>query len=192
MEPVSPSNPSNAPQDRIRRLNRAVEDESWIRSFLHRVPTCVAATVDDGWPFLNSNLFVYAEEAHAIYLHTAGAGRTRSNIEADGRICLSFSEMGRLLPGAKVTDFSVEYASVIIFGRAVVVTDRGEMRRAFELQLEKYFAHLRSGRDYEPFTEEEMMRAAMYRVDIERWTAKEHREPDDFPGAFRYSPQASV
>lgn len=175
------------PQDRIRRLNRAVEDESWIRGFLHRSPTCVAGTVHDGWPFLNPNLFVYDEAAHAIYLHTAGAGRTRSNIEEDGRITLCVSEMGRLLPSPKVTDFSVEYASVLVFGRAVVVTDRAEMRRAFEFQLEKYFAHLRSGRDYEPFTDEEMMRAAMYRVDIERWTAKEHREPEDFPGAFRYS-----
>ena len=73
-------------------------------------------------------------------------------------------------------------------GRASVVTDPGEIRRAFERQLEKYCSHLKSGADYEPFTDAQMLRAAMYRIDIERWTAKEHREPEDFPGAFWYAP----
>jgi nitroimidazol reductase NimA-like FMN-containing flavoprotein (pyridoxamine 5'-phosphate oxidase superfamily) len=181
MEPASP------PQDPIRRRDRAVEQDAWIRQFLHRAPTCVLATVHEGWPFLNPNLFVFDEPAHVIYVHTGGSGRTRANIEADGRVCVSVFEMGRLLPAAKVTDLSVEYASVTIFGQASVVTDRQESRRAFERQLEKYFPHLESGRDYAPFTDEEMLHAAMYRVDIERWTAKEHREPGDFPGAFRYS-----
>ncbi len=176
------------PQDPIRRRNRAVEEEAWIRDLLHRAPTCVMGTVHEGWPFLNPNLFVFDEAAHALYLHTAGAGRTRSNIEEDGKVCVSVTEFGRLLPGPRAADFSTEYASVIIFGRASVVTDPGEIRRAFERQLEKYCSHLKSGADYEPFTDTQMMRAAMYRIDIERWTAKEHRELEDFPGAFWYAP----
>jgi nitroimidazol reductase NimA-like FMN-containing flavoprotein (pyridoxamine 5'-phosphate oxidase superfamily) len=180
--------PTTAPQIPIRRRNRAVEDEAWICDFLHRVPTCVMGTVHEGWPFLNPNLFVFDEAAHVLYIHTAGSGRTRSNIEEDGRVCVSVTEFGRLLPGAKATDFSTEYASVIIFGRASVVMDPGEIRRAFERQVAKYFSHLKSGVDYQPFTDAEMLRAAMYRIEIERWTAKEHREPEDFPGAFWYTP----
>jgi uncharacterized protein len=180
--------PSGVPQDPIRRRNRAVDDETWIRDLLRRAPTCVMGTVHEGWPFLNPNLFVFDEAADVLYIHTAGAGRTRSNIEEDGNVCVSVSEFGRLLPAEKVTDFSTEYASVIIFGRASIVTDRNEIRRAFERQLEKYFSHLKSGIDYEPFTDADMMRAAMFRIDIERWTAKEHREPDDFPGSFWYAP----
>ncbi|HJX27990.1 MAG TPA: pyridoxamine 5'-phosphate oxidase family protein [Thermoanaerobaculia bacterium] len=177
-----------APQDPVRRKNREIVDEAWIRTFLHRAPLCALGTVHDGWPFINANLFFYDEEAHVIYLHTAGSGRTRSNIEADGKVCVSISEMGRLLPGPRATDFSVEYASVIVFGRANVVTDLAEARSAFERQMAKYAKHLLIGRDYEPFTDEEMMRAAMYRIDIERWIAKQNRQPDDFPGAFLYSP----
>lgn len=180
--------PSAPPQDPIRRRNRAVGDETWIRDLLHRAPTCVLGTVHEGWPFLNPNLFVFDEAAHVIYLHTAGSGRTRSNIEEDGKVCVSVTEFGRLLPGPKATDFSTEYASVIIFGRASIVTDPSEIRRAFERQLGKYFSHLKPGVDYEPFTDPEMMRATMYRIAIERWTAKEHLEPEDFPGAFRYTP----
>jgi nitroimidazol reductase NimA-like FMN-containing flavoprotein (pyridoxamine 5'-phosphate oxidase superfamily) len=165
-----------------------VEDETWIRSFLQGAPTCTLATVHDGWPFLNPNLFVFDEAAHVLYVHTAGTGRTRSNIEQDGRVCVSVSEMGRLLPAVKVTDYSVEYASVVIFGEATIVSDPAEARWVFERQLEKYFPHLRMGRDYETFTDQEMMRAVVYRIDIQRWSAKRHREPDDFPGAFPYAP----
>ena len=183
------TNRTSAPNHPVRRRNRAVEDEAWIRRFLHRAQTCVLATVHDGWPFLNPNLFVFEEAAHIIYIHTAGVGRTRSNIEEDGRVCVSVSEMGRLLPGPKATDYSVEYASVVIFGRATIISDRAEARRVFERQLEKYFPHLQPGRDYEPFTDDEMMRAVVYRIEIERWSAKQHQEPEDFPGAFLYMPR---
>lgn len=171
----------------VRRKDRAVLDEAWIRAFLHRAPTCTLGTVHEGWPFLNSNLFLFDEAAHAIYIHTAGAGRTRSNIEGDGRVCISVSEMGRLLPAEKVTDFSLEYAGVVIFGRATVVTNLDEVRSALQGQLDKYFPHLRPRRDYAPFTDEEMARATVYRIDIEKWSAKEHQQPEGFPGAFRYA-----
>lgn len=176
------------PEDasRVRRRDRAVADEAWIRAFLRRAPICTLGTVHEGWPFLNSNLFLFDESAHALYIHTGGAGRTRSNIEGDGRVCVSVSEMGRLLPAEKVTDFSLEYASVVIFGRARVVNDLDEARAALQGQLDKYFPHLRPHRDYVPFTNDEMARATVYRIDIDEWSAKEHREPEEFPGAFRY------
>ena len=181
---MSSTLPEGATQ--VRRRNRTVTDETWIRDFLHRAPLCTLGTVHEGWPFLNSNLFLYDEAAHVIYLHTAGTGRTRSNIEADGRVCISVSEMGRLLPGEKVTDYSVEYASVVIFGQARVVADPQEARAVLQGQLDKYFPHMRPGRDYAPFTDEEMGRATIYRVDIESWSAKTLQEPEDYPGAFRY------
>jgi hypothetical protein len=181
MNPVLPEDAS-----RVRRQGRAVVDEAWIRAFLHRAPTCTFGTVHEGWPFLNSNLFLFDEAAHALYIHTGGAGRTRSNIEADGRVCVSVGEIGRLLPAEKAADFSLEYASVVIFGRATVVTGPDEIRGALQGQLDKYFPHLRPHREYEPFTDGEMARATVYRVDIEEWSAKEHREPEGFPGAFWY------
>lgn len=170
----------------VRRRNREVVDESWIRDFLARAPMCTVATVHGEQPFLNSNLFLYDADAHVVYFHTAGEGRTRTNIEANGRVCISVSELGRLLPAAKVTDYSTEYASVTIFGNARVVTDPAEEWSVLERQLRKYFPHKEPGRDYEPFTDREMSRAAIYRIEITEWSAKQHREADDFPGAFRY------
>lgn len=53
---------------RVRRADRAVTDKVWIRARLENAAMGFLATVSDGQPFLNSNLFVYDPAAHAIYL----------------------------------------------------------------------------------------------------------------------------
>ncbi|MDP7260267.1 MAG: pyridoxamine 5'-phosphate oxidase family protein, partial [Anaerolineales bacterium] len=136
----------------VRRKDRA-KDDVWIRELLQRAPFGVLATVSEGQPFVNSNLFVYAEAAHAIYVHTAHVGRTPANIECEERVCFSVSEMGRMLPAEHALKFSVEYAGVTVFGRARVLSDAEEKRYGLQLLLDKYFPHLRSGRDYRAITD---------------------------------------
>ncbi len=170
----------------VRRQDRAVSDEAWIKAFLHRAPYGVLATSHKGQPFINSNLFVYDEAANAIYLHTARVGRTPANIEANGRVCFSISEMGRLLPADVALDFSVEYAGVTVFGTATVLTDEAEQRHALQMLLDKYFPHLRPGEDYRAITPEELRQTATYRLDIEQWSGKQKQVEAGFPGAFFY------
>ena len=47
------------------------------------MPVGALATIHDGQPFINSNLFVYDEQAHCIYMHTARVGRTQANVERE-------------------------------------------------------------------------------------------------------------
>lgn len=174
------------PFHRVRRADRAVEDEGWIRALLRRAPFGALATLAGGQPFINTNLFVFDEAGHAIYLHTAREGRTRTNLERDDRVCFSVSEMGRLLPADTALEMSVEYAGVVVFGRGRIVADLAEARRGLQLLLDKYCPHLRPGRDYRPITDEELSRTSVYRVDILSWSGKKKEAPADFPGAFHY------
>ena len=170
----------------VRRRDRAVGDDVWIRDQLRRAAFGTLATVHDGQPFVNMNIFAYDDERRAIYLHTAKSGRTRTNLEADGRVCFSVGEMGRLLPAKTAKEFSVEYAGVVVFGRATVIDDDAEARHGLQLLLDKYAPHLRPGRDYRPITADELAVTAVYRVQIDQWSGKRKVAPDDFPGAFRY------
>jgi nitroimidazol reductase NimA-like FMN-containing flavoprotein (pyridoxamine 5'-phosphate oxidase superfamily) len=169
-----------------RRKDRAVRDEEWVGDFLRRAAYGYLSTVQDGQPFLNMNIFVYDEARHAIYLHTARTGRTRTNVEADGRVCFGVSSMGRLLPATTALEFSVEYAGVTVFGRASVVSDEAEAKDALQQLLDKYAPHLRPGRDYRATTPEELARTTVFRIDIEQWGGKQKVAPADFPGAFLY------
>jgi len=172
--------PTQEPFNKIRRQDRA-KDDAWIRAFLHRAPFGSMATVHDGQPFIVTRKFAYDEATHAIYLHGAARGRTYDNVQADGRVCFSASEMGRLLPAKRAMDFSVEYSGVVVFGRATIVTDTVEAQRGLQLILDKYFPHLRPGEDYEPATDTDLKVTAVYRIDIESWSGKEKRAETDVP-----------
>jgi len=179
------------PNNQVLRRDRVVEDEGWIEALLGRAALGTLATVHEGQPFINSNLFVYDPAARAIYLHTARAGRTRANIEGDERVCFSVSEMGRLLPADTALEFSVEYAGVTVFGRGAVIADREEGRRALQLPLDKYAPQLRPGRDYRATTDDELARTTVYRVAIDNWSGKKKEAPADFPGAFHYDARSA-
>jgi uncharacterized protein len=174
------------PYAHVRREDRAVNDESWIRALLRRAPVGYLATVYDGQPFINSNLFVYDEERHLIYTHTARSGRTQTNVAQAERICFTVSEMGRLLPAKEALAFSVEYAGVVVFGQAHIIADAAEAEYGLQLLLDKYAPHLRPGQDYRAITAEELKRTAVYRITIDSWSGKKKEVAPDFPGAYFY------
>jgi uncharacterized protein len=175
----------------LRREDRGMSDDTQIRDFLHHAPYGVLAVTHEGQPFLNSNLFVFDEAEHAIYLHTAHVGRTQAIFEAAGAyaeipVCFSTFAMGRLLPADEALEFSVEYEGVTVFGRGRLVTDYPGMRRMLQLLLDKYAPHLRPERDYRPIHDDELKRTAVFRIGIESWSGKKKQVGPDFPGAFVY------
>jgi len=176
----------NQPLTQIRREDRAVTDEAWIKDFLQQAPFGVLAMSHNGQPFVNTNLFAYDEAAHAIYLHTARVGRTPATVTANQQVCFSISQMGRLLPADVALEFSVEYAGVMIFGPANLLTEAAEKEYGLQLLLDKYFPHLHPGQDYRAITPEELKRTAVYRIDIEQWSGKQKQVAEEFPGAFFY------
>ncbi len=176
------------PPNQVRRSDRAMED-AWIVELLHRAGHGALATVHEGQPFINTNLFVYDEAGHVIYMHTGRYGRTRSNVETYERVCFSVSEIGRLLPADEALEFSVEYAGVTVFGTSRIIEGE-EAERGLQLLLDKYAPHLKPGRDYRPTTPEELKRTSVYRIDIESWSGKRKQAESDFPGAFFYGQPA--
>lgn len=172
-------------RSKVRRSDRAVTDDAWIVDYLQRAPLGFFATSVEEQPFINSNLFVYDAKAHAIFFHTARKGRTRSNVADGADVCFTVAEMGRLLPADTALEFSVEYRSVVVFGRAMVVRDQGAATAALQALLDKYSPHLTPGEDYRPPVEEELKRTSVFRLDIESWSGK-MKKVGAFAGAFTY------
>jgi len=171
------------PRTEVRRRNRAVEDEAWIRAVLHAAPAGVLATADGGQPFVNSNLFVYDEGEHVIYLHTAARGRTRTTVLEHPAAAFTVFEIGRLVPAPLAVDFTAEYASVVVFGQLAIVDDPGHKRAVLGRWFTKYWPELAAGRDFVDVTDAEVARTTVYRLAIESWSGKQNRQPADAPGA---------
>jgi hypothetical protein len=94
--------------------------------------------------------------------------------------------MGRLLPAEEAREFSLEYASVVIFGHAEILSENSERRIALQHLLDKYFPHLHPGQDYPELDEKAMIGTAVYKINIKSWSAKRKKAPQDFPGAFKF------
>jgi nitroimidazol reductase NimA-like FMN-containing flavoprotein (pyridoxamine 5'-phosphate oxidase superfamily) len=168
-----------------RRQDRT-KDDAWIVATLQRIPFGFLATEWQGQPFQKPTLFVYEPTDHAIYFHGALEGRMRQNLEANPRASFCVAEMGRLLPADTAMDFGVEYASVVIYGQVIVLTDERATRRGLQILLDRYFPHLKPGEDYHEIIPEELNITTVYCLDIEHWSGKQDASPPDFPGAFTY------
>jgi uncharacterized protein len=170
----------------VRRKDREVTDDAWIAGMLRRAPMACLATVRDGQPFVNSNTFVYDEAAHAILMHTSFRGRTRDNVDRDERVCLTVTEMGRMLPAPRAFNMSVEYSGVVVFGRARIIDDPHEKSAALLQLIAKYYPHLAPETDYALPDDKELALTAVYRIEIDSWSGKKKEVEPDFPGAFTY------
>ncbi len=172
----------------MRRKDRA-KDDAWIQEIVTSAGFCSIATVDGHQPFINTVTFVYDSNEHSIYFHTAKQGRLRGNVDRGSRVCATVAEMGRLLPARTARSFSVEFRSVVMFGRISIIEDLDTGTAAMQLFMDKYFPHLKPGDDYRAIQPHEIEEISIYRIDIEAWSGKEKRADDDAQGAFYWGEQ---
>lgn len=165
------------PINYIRRRERAVEDDDWIRQFLREAQYGLVAHECDGQPFMNPLIFAYDEAAHALYYHTGRKGRIFANVTANPRVCFNACKMQGLIAKAHASAFDVAYESVIVFGRIRIVEDPEEAVTALRALLDKYFPNLRYGEDYTPISPEPLARTAVHCLHIESWSGKRNPPP---------------
>ena len=174
---------------KVRRADRAVTDESWIREQFTQAAFVVIATERAGQPYALPFNFVLAPNERTLYIHTGHAGRFNENVAANNRVALTVARPGRLLPSDRAGAFGSEYASVVAFGKATLVEDMNEKRRALQMLLDRFFPDHHSERDYRPLTAGEIDSTAVYRVDITHWTGKRNEKPDR-TDAIPFRPQS--
>lgn len=158
----------------FQRLPEYQRDDEWIRAFLHVAKVGHIASARDRQPFLNPTTFWFDEDQHQIIFHSNLAGRVRSNIEQNPRVCFEASELGKLLPSNVALEFSLQFRSVIVFGSARLVGDRDEARRVLSGLIHKYFPAMTPGKEFREITDKELKRTSVYAIKIEEWSGKEN------------------
>lgn len=154
------------------RLRDYACDDEWIKNFLAQAQIGHIATRWDEQPFITPTLFWYDSQHHEIYFHSNITGRVRANAERFPEVCFEASQMGKLLPSNVALEFSLQYESVIAFGRIRILDGEDEKRRALYGLIEKYFPEMTPGDHYRPITEKELKRTSAYAISIESWSGK--------------------
>jgi uncharacterized protein len=173
------------PANEQRRPKNALSDE-WVKDFLRRAAIGHVATRWDDQPFITPTSFWYDEAQHAIIFHSNIVGRIRANNERHDQVCFEASEFGEFLPSNVALEFTVQYQSVIVFGKIRVIEDAEEKRRALHGLIAKYYPAMTAGTEYRPITDQELKRTSVYAITIESWSGKrnwpdEAEQSDEWP-----------
>ena len=127
---------SGSPQ--VRRADKLMAEER-ARETLERGFCGRLATVgEDGWPYCVPLLYVCMDGE--IFVHnTRAKGHLRANVDREPRVCFEIDEAGEVFAyGRFECDSTVEYRSVIAFGRIRVVEDLKTRERFFDALMAKY------------------------------------------------------
>lgn len=170
------------PPSQQRREKYAMSDK-WTAEFLSNAQVGHIATRWDGQPFITPTLFWYDPGNKAIYFHSNIVGRVRANAERHPEVCFETFNSGRLLPSNVALEFSLQYESVVVFGKLRIVENRQEQEHALNGMLRKYFPDMQPGREYRPITVEELKRTSVYAIEIESWSGKRNwkKQADQSP-----------
>ena len=171
-----PRDYTDQPPTAYQRNPHLTRNDDWIRSFLKKAKIGHIASSVDGQSFINTSTFWFDEENHQIIFHSNVAGRVRSNIENNPKVSFEASELGRFLPSNVALEFSLQYRSVIVFGRARVVKDTDEARRLLYGLIGKYFPEMTAGKEYREITDKELRATSVYAIEIGSWSGKENWE----------------
>lgn len=158
----------------FQRLPEYKREEDWIRAFLRKAKVGHIASSWDDQPFLTPSTFWFDEENNHIIFHSNISGRVRANFEHNPKVCLEASELGEFLPSNIALEFSLQYRSVLVFGRVNILEDPEGKRAALYGLIQKYFPTMEAGLEYRPITDKELKRTTVYAIEIESWSGKEN------------------
>lgn len=166
---------------KMRRTDREMStEEAW--AFLEKGFSGRLGTADaEGWPYVVPQLYIV--EHGKLYFHsTAAKGHTRSNVEANPKVCFEVDEPGFIFPYGETAqcETSVSFESVVFFGTCRIIEDRQAKLHFYEQFMAKYADPAWERPPVWPLLDA----TTVYEVTVERLTGK--RRPVDIAERFKH------
>lgn len=151
-----------------RRPQRAHYDEVSVFGVLDAGVMAHVGYVIDGQPFVTPT--AYWREGRKLYWHGAAASRMLATVAEGVPVCVTVSFLDGFVVGRSGITHSLNYRSVMAFGRARLVSDPAHKRAAMDDFIDRLYA----GRPVKlrPTTDEELTRIALVEMEIEEASAK--------------------
>ncbi len=165
------------PTDRTRvrrKAERGRYDDATIRSILAEAIVCHVGFVADGRPVVVPTAFAVVGDH--LYVHGAtGNAMVRALASGASEACVTVTLLDGLVLSRSAFHHSVNYRSVMVFGRGEAVTDPSEKRRAVMAIVD----HVVPGRscDTRPPTPEELRATLVVRIPLAEASAKVRTGP---------------
>ena len=117
---------------KLRRFKQAVPEEECIKILENQDAGVLAVIGDGGYPYTVPMNYIYRNGK--IYFHTAKSGHKNDAIMNNEKVSFCVVEKSDIIPD----QFTSDFRSVVVFGKAKIISDLAEMRNAMEIITRKY------------------------------------------------------
>ena len=157
----------------VREAHRGVYDRETAYKILDEGFLCHVGFVADGQPFVIPTS--YGRKDASLYIHGSAASRMLRQMKEAIPVCITVTLLDGLVLARSVFNHSMNYRSVVILGKAVLVDDPAEKLEALRLLSE----HIIPGRwdDARQPNERELKQTSVLRVPIEEFSSKVRTGP---------------
>jgi nitroimidazol reductase NimA-like FMN-containing flavoprotein (pyridoxamine 5'-phosphate oxidase superfamily) len=155
-----------------RHPERGRDDRDLVNAILDEALVCHVGFVADGYPAVIPTL--HARSGDTLYLHGSPASRMLQAAPA-AEICVTVTLLDGVVMARSAFNHSMNYRSVMVFGRPRVVTDPEEKAAAFHALVE----HVAEGRwdEARQPTPSEMTATTVLAISLEEASAKVRSGP---------------
>lgn len=155
-----------------RTPKRAIYDKTEIYAILDRHFLCHVGFIQADYPVVIPTM--YGRKDDFIYLHGASVSRLLNELEKGINVCISIAEVSDLVLARSAFHHSLNYESVVIFGRGELVPEEGKheaFKIIFDHLIEKRWEEVRHPNPTE------LKATKVIRVKIEEVSAKRRTGP---------------
>ncbi len=149
----------------MRRKDREINDIDLIEDIIRNSLVCRLGMSRDDQPYVVPLCFAYSD--NMLYFHSAGEGLKLEILQQNPNVCVEFDIDQEVIQGDKPCEWSMQYRSVIGFGKASFVEDLEEKRKGLDAIMKHY-----AGRSFE-YVEPAIESTCIIKVAIESMTGKE-------------------
>ncbi len=149
----------------MRRKKQALSQDECIAVLERGTSGVLAVTGDEGYPYAVPLSYVLAGDS--LFFHSAPQGHKVDAVAREAKASFCVVDEDSVVP----EEYTTYFRSVIAFGRARVLEDEAERRRALELLAAKYSPDDEAGRLEE--VDKLIARTCMIELSIERLSGKQ-------------------
>ena len=149
----------------MRRKDKEISDASDLNAILKKAKVCRLGMVDGDRPYMVPLCFGFQGEA--LYFHSALNGQKINCLKKNPNVCFEFDIIAEPKASEEPCSWTMQYQSVIGFGKAVFVDDLDEKHEALNIIMAQY-----SDQQFQ-FPEDKVKATAVIKVNIDSMTGKQ-------------------
>jgi nitroimidazol reductase NimA-like FMN-containing flavoprotein (pyridoxamine 5'-phosphate oxidase superfamily) len=148
-------------------LERVIVDQKEIESIILKAKVCRLGLADGKQPYVVPMSFGYHE--NTLYFHTGKKGKKMEILQNNNRVCFEMEVDLEIVPADNPCKWNMRYSSVVGFGRAVILTDPAEKRKALDVIVKHYGGQLMA------YDEKRVNGLAVIKVEIDSMSGKQSK-----------------